>query len=459
MTRARASARGSGYDVLPRSTLGAKGSLRCWPANQSMRRSRPRSTQQEAENDRLAEEVGSTVAKREIDYKAIFNASPSAMLVLTPELVILDANASYQHMVGRRRHQLVGRYVFDAFPEDPNSVDDLEASLRRVLATGTQDVEGPIRHDVEEPDRPGVFAERYWSPINAPVLNSVGTIALVVHRIEEITDLVRADRPRSDQQRRQMEIELYARSCELQQVNERLRQTSARERQVALALQDAMLPAPQPLAHHQAAVRYRPALNALNVCGDWYEVTQLPNGNSAVAVGDVVGHGLAAAGVMGQLRSALSAATRVVDGPATALDGLDLYARSVEGALSTTAVQTVVDRGGRNITYSSAGHPPPALVSPDGTVRFLDRATDPPLGASLDHTPRPQATITYSEGAALVLYTDGLIERRGEDIDQGLQRLADLLARHRKDDAENLAEALITLSDATDDTAVVVVRL
>ncbi|MGW0084819.1 PP2C family protein-serine/threonine phosphatase [Streptomyces sp. NPDC003393] len=395
----------------------------------------------------------------DIDYQDIFGASPSAMLVLTPELVILDANAAYEQLVGRSRDQLVGLYVFDAFPQDPEGMDDLEGSLRRVLQTRAQDVAGPIRHDVEEPGRPGVFAERYWSPVNAPVLDAAGRIGLVVHRLEEITGLVRAGSPGSEQQRRQMALELYARSRELQEINERLRQAHAREREVALALQDAMLPAPRALAYHLAAVRYRPAVNALNVCGDWYEVTELSDGECAVAVGDVVGHGLAAAGVMGQLRSALSAATRVVDGPAAALEGLDMYARSVDGALSTTAVQTVVSRSERRITYSSAGHPPPALVHPDGTVRFLDQATDPPLGAGPEHASRPQATTTYTEGSSLVLYTDGLIERRGEDIDQGLRRLADHLSRHRQDDVDRLAEGLIALSAATDDTALVVVRL
>ncbi|MFF2998154.1 PP2C family protein-serine/threonine phosphatase [Streptomyces sp. NPDC057950] len=395
----------------------------------------------------------------EIDYQGIFDVSPSAMLVLTPDLVIVDANVSYQDLVGRARDQLVDRYVYDVFPKDPEGPDDLRASMRRVLETRAQDVAGPMRHDVEETDRPGVFEERYWSPINAPVLDSEGNIVLVVHRLEEITDVVRACGPESDERRLRTQFELYARSRELQQVNERLRQANARERQVALALQDAMLPAPGRLDRHQAAVRYRPAEDTLNVCGDWYEVTQLACGAAAVAVGDVVGHGLAAAGIMGQLRSALSAAMRVVDGPATALDGLDMYARSLAGALASTAVQTVIDEGGHRITYSSAGHPPPALAHPDGTVQFLDRATDPPLGAGPEHSARPQATTTYADGAVLVLYSDGLIERRREDIDQGLQRLADHLARHHKDDAEDLAEGLTTLSAATDDTVVVVVRL
>lgn len=224
-----------------------------------------------------------------------------------------------------------------------------------------------------------------------------------------------------------------------------------------------MLPAPTPVGHHRAAVRYRPAVGALNVCGDWYDLVDLPGDRIAVAVGDVVGHGLGAACVMGQLRSALSAAARVADGPARALEVLGLYARHVEGAESTTVVKTFVDWDTHTLTYSSAGHPPPALLHPDGTVTFLDQATDPPLGARPEHVPRPQASTAFAEGATLVMYTDGLIERRDEDIDVSLGRLADSLVRHGDTGPEVLADAL--LSDLlppggiTDDTALVIIRL
>lgn len=180
------------------------------------------------------------------------------------------------------------------------------------------------------------------------------------------------------------------------------------------------------------------------MCGDWYDLADLPGGNLAVAVGDVVGHGLAAAGVMGQLRSALSAACRVADGPAQALEALGLHARSVDGAESTTAVTTFIDWDTRTITHSSAGHPPPDLLHPDGTVTFLDETTDPPLAARPEHLPRPQARTPFTEGVTLVLYTDGLIERRTEDIDTGLTRLADSLTRHQQPAPENLADALLT---------------
>ncbi|MGW0584830.1 PP2C family protein-serine/threonine phosphatase, partial [Streptomyces sp. NPDC002920] len=172
---------------------------------------------------------------------------------------------------------------------------------------------------------------------------------------------------------------------------------------------------------------------------------------------------LAAACAMGQLRSALSAACRATDGPARALDVLGLYARSVEGAESTTVVTTFVDWDSHTVTYSSAGHPPPALLHPDGTVAFLDGATDPPLAARPEHLPRPQATADFAEGGTLVLYTDGLVERRTEDIDAGLARLAGSLTRHRHADPEALADALLgdllPADGATDDTALIVLRL
>ncbi|MGW1325530.1 PP2C family protein-serine/threonine phosphatase [Streptomyces antibioticus] len=407
--------------------------------------------------------------KPQIDYAAVFRALPGMVALLTPDLVYADANDDFLRLAGRTRDQLLGRYIFDVFPENPNDAAaagrrETEASMLRVVASGERDTMALLRYDIEDPARPGVWQEHYWSPVNAPVLGPDGKVALVVHRVEEITELIRArGNPGDDDRARVLEAELYTRARELQEVNERLRRAHAREREVALALQAAMLPAPGPAGRHAAAVRYRPATGALNVCGDWYDLVDLPGGDLAVAVGDVVGHGLAAACVMGQLRSALSAACRVADGPAQALEALGLYARSVEGAESTTVVTAFVDRAARTVTYSSAGHPPPALLHPDGTVTFLDRATDPPLAARPEHLARPQTRTSFEEGATLVLYTDGLIERRTEDIDASLARLADSLARHRARDPESLADALLAdllpAAGNSDDTALVVIRL
>ncbi|MFF7070227.1 PP2C family protein-serine/threonine phosphatase [Streptomyces pseudovenezuelae] len=402
------------------------------------------------------------------DYRAVFQALPGMVALLTPELVYADANEEFLRMAGRRREEVVGRYLFDVFPDNPNDpastgMRNLAASLGRVLETGERDAMALQRYDVEVPGRPGVWEERYWSPCNAPVLGADGKVELLVHRVEEVTELIRARGPGGDRDR-VLEAELYTRARELQEVNERLRKAHARDREVALALQEAMLPASRQTLHHSAAVRYRPAVGALHVCGDWYDLVDLVGGHRVgVSVGDVVGHGLAAAGVMGQLRSALSAASRVAEGPAQALDVLGRYAHVVDGAESATAVTTFIDFDHGTVTYSSAGHPPPMLVHPDGRVECLDKATDPPLDARPDPMPRPQAATSFSSGATLALYTDGLVERRGEDIDTGLTRLAESLARHREDDPETFADAvlleLLPPGGATDDTALVIVRL
>ncbi|MFI1385975.1 PP2C family protein-serine/threonine phosphatase [Embleya sp. NPDC020886] len=404
-----------------------------------------------------------------IDFEAVFQALPGAVALLTTELRFLAANETYLSVTGRTREQVVGRYVFDVFPDNPNDphatgARNLAASLRRVVSTGERDTMALQRYDVEYRDRPGEWEERFWSPVCSPVFGPDGRVALIVLKVEEITELIRARRPQDRGGWAQvLEAELYTRSRELQEANERLRWAHARDREVALALQAAMLPAPAELARHRAAVRYRPAVGALNVCGDWYDLAELPGNRVAVAVGDVVGHGLPAACVMGQLRSALSAAVRAAGAPSAALDALGLYARSVAGAESSTAVQIVVDFDRHTLAYSSAGHPPAALVHPDGAVGFLDGATDPPLGARPEHFPRLEATTGFVDGATLVLYTDGLIERRHEDIDDGMKRLARCLTRHRGTDPEVLADNLLAeltpSGGNTDDTALVVVRL
>jgi serine phosphatase RsbU (regulator of sigma subunit) len=404
-----------------------------------------------------------------IDYREVFLAVPAGVSLLSPEFVYLDMNETYERMAGRSRSEMIGHNIFDLFPDNPNDPQadgsrNLGTSMAHVIATGERDAMGLQRYDVERQDRPGIYEERYWSIVNVPVFGPSGRITAVLHRVEEVTTFIRTRGALGDDDRapRELEAELYMRARELQEINDRLRRAHAHEREVALSLQESMLPAPRPVGH-RAAVRYRPAVGALNVCGDWYDLVDLPGDRIAVAVGDVVGHGLSAAGVMGQLRSALSAASRVTDGPAAALETLGLYARSVDGAESATAVTTYIDWTSRSITYSSAGHPPAALVHRDGRVEFLDQATDPPLGARPEHMPRPQATLPFTAGSTLALYTDGLIERRDEDIDVGLARLAAALTEHRALDAEQLADELLTdllpPEGATDDTALVILRL
>ncbi|MGW2201460.1 PP2C family protein-serine/threonine phosphatase [Streptomyces sp. NPDC001774] len=459
----------------------------------------------------------------EIDYRALFTATPSPYLVLSPELVIVDVNEAYLRATGRSREDLLGQPLFEAFPDNPadptaDGVSNLGASLGRVLATGQTDIMALQKYDIPVAGRPGVFEERWWSPVNAPVTRPDGQVALIIHRVEDVTSFVRARRfPRhgegeqlpgsgsgsgsesgngnenehrnengdgdegeggngsgdenengngngnENQSEDGVEAELYARARELQLLNEELRRAHAREREIALALQEAMLHSPDLARHTDVAVRYLPAIGSLNVCGDWYDTVDLAEGRFTVAVGDVVGHGLEAATVMGMLRSALSAASRSVAGPAQALEVLGMYARSIEGALAATAVMAFVDTRSQLVVYSSAGHPPPVLLHADGTCELLDQATDPPLGARPEHVLRPQSGTAYRPGDTLVLYTDGLIERRDEDIDHGLDRLTAALGDINGLDPERLADELLerlgVAGGARDDIALVVVRL
>ncbi|MFE2063391.1 SpoIIE family protein phosphatase [Streptomyces sp. NPDC059467] len=408
-----------------------------------------------------------------IDYHTLFAATPSPYLVLGPDLVILDVNAAYCRATGRTRDDLIGQYLFDAFPDNPadphaDGVKNLSASLHRVLLAKQPDTMAVQKYDIPVPDRPGVFEERWWSPINTPVLGPDGQVAWIIHRVEDVTEFVLSHntpaRPgQALSEREAMEAELYARTRELQLVIEQVRKAHARERKIAVTLQEAMMQSPDLDRHSNIAVRYLPAAKGLNVCGDWYDVVDLPDDRFAVAVGDVVGHGLEAAAAMGMLRSALSAAVRALHEPASAMEALGLYSRSVDGACATTAVKAVVDPHARHITYSSAGHPPPVLVRPDGTSVLLDQATDPPLGARPNHAPRPQATVPYASGDTLVLYTDGLIERREEDIDVGLHRLTTILTDNPRLSPDHLADVLLSHLGVSggghDDIALIIVRL
>ncbi|MFD1313329.1 PP2C family protein-serine/threonine phosphatase [Streptomyces kaempferi] len=412
------------------------------------------------------------MTRPKIDYKALFAVTPNPYMVLGPDLVIADVNEAACRVTGCAREDLLGRYLFDAFPDnradpDAEGAAHLHASLYRVLCSREPDTMAPQKYDIPVAGRPGVFEERWWSAVNTPVLGPDGQVAWIIHRGEDVTaSILSRPRPREGgalSALEALEVEHYARARELQLLNEELRQAHARERRVALTLQEAMLHSPHLARHRDIAVRYLPAAGSLNVCGDWYEVVDLSESRFAVAVGDVVGHGLEAAAVMGRLRSALSASVRAVEGPAKALDCLGLYARDIEGALATTVAQAFVDTHDRRITYSSAGHPPPVLLHQDGTCNLLDQATDPPLGARPEHVPRPQADLPYTPGDTFVLYTDGLIERRGEDIDVSLQRLTDALAPYTRHHPEPLADALLAhlgvSSGACDDLALIVLRL
>jgi serine phosphatase RsbU (regulator of sigma subunit) len=409
----------------------------------------------------------------DIDYAALFAATPTPYLILTPDLVICEVNGAYLQATGTTREDILGRPLFEVFPDNPadpsaDGVDNLRASLERARSTGRPDSMAAQRYDIPVRDADGGerFEERYWSPVNTPVLDDSGATILLIHRVEDITDYVsdhgnsapvHAIHAQASRHEQQVEVDILARGRDLQRANEQLRA-------VALSLQDAMLPSVAgELATARTTTRYRPAMDSMNICGDWYDVTELGDNRLAVAVGDVVGHGLAAASAMGQMRAALVSATMATQRPDAAVEVLDRYSDSIEAALGSTVVKLIVDFAACEITYCAAGHPPPILLRADGTAEPLDHATGPPLGASSAPARRSSARTTFAAGDVLALYTDGLIERRSESIQAGIDRLVDVLRRHAHRGIEQTADAVLTelVGDGAsgDDTALVLVAL
>jgi PAS domain-containing protein len=135
------------------------------------------------------------MTRTEIDYRVVFQALPGSFALLSPDLVILDANRAFLEMTSRNREDLVGRDIFQAFPQNPAIHDsdgqrNLRSSLETVLATGLADVMGTYRYDIEAQDHPGEFEERYWAVTNMPVLGPDGKVILIINRAEEVTHIV-----------------------------------------------------------------------------------------------------------------------------------------------------------------------------------------------------------------------------------------------------------------------------
>jgi PAS domain S-box-containing protein len=214
------------------------------------------------------------------------------------------------------------------------------------------------------------------------------------------------------------------------------------QREVALALQHALLgPARLPPGF---AVRYEPATPPLEIGGDWYDIAELPDGRIGIIVGDCVGRGLAAASVMGQLRSACRALLLDVQRPARALTALDQFATLIPDALCSTVFCAVLDPATGQLSYASAGHPPGILALPGGQVEFLDQGLSPALALAPDR-PRSEAVVHVPQGATLLLYTDGLVEQRGGlDLDVTTGRAAALLRDGHQTPVAEVAERLMT---------------
>jgi len=200
-------------------------------------------------------------------------------------------------------------------------------------------------------------------------------------------------------------------------------EAAAREHAIADQLQRSLLPQQGfDLDHLEVATYYRAGVEGTQVGGDWYDVIELGGGRTALVVGDVMGRGVRAAAVMGQLRAAVRAYARLDLPPADLLESLDGLVREIGEDQIVTCVYAVFDPADRVLRFANAGHLPPIVAVPGGECRVLGGDENPPLGVGPFNL--TQHTVDLASNARMVLYTDGLVERRGEDLALGIATLA-----------------------------------
>ncbi|WP_406452739.1 SpoIIE family protein phosphatase [Streptomyces sp. NBC_00876] len=241
---------------------------------------------------------------------------------------------------------------------------------------------------------------------------------------------------------------------------ERLRTSERRHRETAVTLQRSLLPQeleqPDDL---RIAATYQPGGTDAAVGGDWYDVITLGAGRTALVIGDVMGRGVRAAAVMGQLRTAVRAYARLDLPPHEVLQLLDGLAAEIDASQIATCAYAVHDPNEGLLVYSSAGHLPILVRDEDGTVRRAEDPTGPPLGTGgWVHT---SDTIALPPGSTAVLYTDGLVERRSEDIDEGVAALERALSGAKGSPqvvCDRLIRSLNVTAEHDDDVAVLVVQ-
>jgi serine phosphatase RsbU (regulator of sigma subunit) len=240
-----------------------------------------------------------------------------------------------------------------------------------------------------------------------------------------------------------------------------------RERAAAESLQRSLLPAELPVVEGlQCCARYLPGAAELAVGGDWYDVVQLADHRVLVTVGDVVGKGVRAASVMGQVRTAMRAYASQMPAPAAILRGTDRFAGLVNDEEIITVVCGIVDPRFGSFIFTNAGHLPPLVVRADGTATYLEAPGGPPIGVLGEDSVRAEGAAILPPGATVILFTDGLVEDRSRPLSVGLAQLSDVASIHVMDNPEGLLDELCdtivkTMLDdgPADDVALLTVRL
>lgn len=351
---------------------------------------------------------------------ALLDAAPVGFAFFDPELRYVHVNSALARANGLPADDHVGRTLDDVVPSVAAQV---EPQLRAVLA------DGRARVGLEFSALDATGRLTHWSTSWYPVRPGGGAVAGVAVLAADVTDLVAA---------------------------------AEAQRETALMLQRSLLPDGVPSTEElETAVRYTAGGAETEVGGDWYDVISLGAGRMAVVVGDVMGRGVHAAAVMGQLRTAVRTCARLDLRPVEVVEVLDGLVADLGSGFDThiaTCCYAVFDPHTRQLELASAGHLPPVVRTAAGAVRRLEVDVSAPLGVG--DAPR-QSQLRLEPGSVLALFTDGLVEMRGSDLDAGLDALCRALS-NGPDELEPLADAVLTSLDAggaDDDVALLLVRV
>lgn len=340
---------------------------------------------------------------------------------------ILANRARAAALTGDPDADLVGHRV-DEFIA-PDAAADIERNERLVIDTGR---ERQFQEVLPHPERPHIFMIT-----KSPLRSASGEVSGIVGVARDVTD----------------EMALLADRERLYQLEHNLAESLQRSMLGTDHIDDARV---------EVCARYHPAMEEISVGGDWYDVLPTLDDRVALIVGDAVGHGLDSATAMGQLRSALAALINVGADPASTLETLDRFTAGLPRARSATCLVAFLDPARGQIEYSSAGHLPPVVARPGQAAEILPFTQDPPL-AVVRSGPRQTLTVPFPVGSVVALCTDGLVERRGEPVLAGLERLAAMVDASRDQSMDELCETVIrqVFEEASrqDDIALVSARL
>jgi PAS domain S-box-containing protein len=363
------------------------------------------------------------------EIEQLFEDAPCGYVTTTPDGVITRVNRTFETLVGRPRDELAG------------------LQFQRLLAVGAR-----------------IFYETHY----APLLRMQGfarEIAVDLTRADGTTvpALLNATLHRDAAGAAVAIRTVVFEATERRRYEQELVAARNREHEIAGELQRALLAGELPADPAlELAVSYRPAVAGLEVGGDWYDAFWLGERRMAVTVGDVVGRGIGAGTAMGQLRSAVRAVAATGLGPGAVLEALDAYARRHGVGQMTTLSYAELDLATGTLTSASAGHPPPAVAPPDAPASFAWGGRSAPLDAELRPGPRAQATVALAPGSVLLLYTDGLVERAGRSIQDGLDVVLAVLEQERDRPLRELIAAVeraaLDAESPADDVCVLALR-